>query len=597
VTAIAADILKNRKFTLRSLVNPRPDRYVSSMKLLRGSKLAILVSVISIALSAAPLVITAQAADAVDEQFEVEKPPGPGYTGYLVNNSRSQVRFDSFLASFNGVDKKISSMKKCSSLATCDESFILQLADINLTLCNDALEENCIRGVKTTNLKTKAVSTKIVPKRELTADFKAAIKGDPKFDLPNGGNPLIVSLPDAPHVGGDLYLIKSDFFASRKSAQAKFKLDLISTGIYPVTIENGTYRRGGPHLEPERYIGQPLLSQLNLAPPYLGGSAHDPRCLMSTKTICIFPQAFPEGISFQLSLRANQGFTSWLYGRLANPAITVTKAKVDQRAVLVTIDAEPLKVPVVYGWVQNSALTPEMLAKYDKSRDGTIYLGADRFGPLDTVSILKGKSDNYDEQGIDEFLSWMPLLGDKAVAMPSQWSFQTLKLKSNTAAEITKCTNSFDSLAGLIFTNASVYSAGAPEFDASTGSLDYKVAAPHTKPNGDLVTGTYDLIINSDVARCLYGFTKAPIGANISIINNDGQVQVATTIIKEQDGFMRMGAYGFGFSSPTIKMKITQGAASAAPATGQTTITCLKGTTSKKVTAVKPVCPTGFKKK
>ena len=574
--------------------NKSVGHYLSVMKLSFRAKAASFALVILVTGSVASAPNFAQADTGVDEQFEVQKPPGPGYTGYLVNNARSQVRFDSFLVSFKGADKKVSEMKKCSSLAACDGAFILQLADINLTLCNDALEENCIRGVRTTNLATKVISTKLIPRRELTADFGAAIKGDPKYDLPNGGNPLIVSLPDAPHVGGDLYLIKSDFFATRKSPQAKFKLDLISTGIYPVTIESGDYRRGGPHLEPERYIGQPLLSQLNLSPPYLGGAAHDPRCLMSTKKICIFPQAFPEGFSFQLSLRANQGFTSWLYGRLANPAITVTKAKVDQRAVLVTIDAEPLKVPVVYGWVPNSALPADMLAKYDKSRDGTIYFGADRAGPLDKISILKGKSDNYDEQGIDEFLSWMPLLGDKAVAMPSQWSFQTLKLKSNTAAEITKCTNSFDSLAGLIFTNASVYSAGAPDFDAATGSLDYKLAAPHKKANGDLVTGTYDLIINSDVARCLYGFTKAPIGANVSVISNDGQVQVATTIVKEQDGFMRMGAYGFGFSSPTIKMKITQ-AVSSADLT--TSITCIKGNTTKNVTAVKPTCPAGFKKK
>jgi len=52
-----------------------------------------------------------------------------------------------------------------------------------------------------------------------------------------------------------------------------------------------------------------------------------------------------------------------------------------------------------------------------------------------------------------------------------------------------------------------------------------------------------------------------------------------------------MGAYGFGFSSPTIKMKITQAGSA------KVTITCVKGKTSKKVTAAKPVCPVGFKKK
>jgi hypothetical protein len=54
-----------------------------------------------------------------------------------------------------------------------------------------------------------------------------------------------------------------------------------------------------------------------------------------------------------------------------------------------------------------------------------------------------------------------------------------------------------------------------------------------------------------------------------------------------------MGAYGFGFSSPTIKMRITQ----AGTAGAKKTITCVNGSKAKKVTAVKPVCPTGFKKK
>jgi hypothetical protein len=142
--------------------------------------------------------------------------------------------------------------------------------------------------------------------------------------------------------------------------------------------------------------------------------------------------------------------------------------------------------------------------------------------------------------------------------MPSQWNFQTLSLRTDTAKEISKCATQTDSLSGLIFTNATVYSAGAPTFDASSGTLDYKVAAPHLKPNGDLMLGTYDLILSSTVARCLYGFSKAPIGATVSVISNDGQSQVATTIINEKDGFFRMGAYGFGFSSPTIRMKITQ---------------------------------------
>jgi hypothetical protein len=248
---------------------------------------------------------------------------------------------------------------------------------------------------------------------------------------------------------------------------------------------------------------------------------------------------------------------------------------------------------VVFGWAKNSDLSAEMFARYDKDRSGGNFAGDNRMGSLDNISILKGHSNRYDDLGIEEFLSWMPYLGDKAVAMPSQWSFQTLNLTDTTAAGLAKCTSSVSSLAGLIFTNASVFSSGAPAFNKAEGTLDYKVASPHTDQDGTLTSGTYDLVLNSTVARCLYGFSKAPIGATVSVLSNDGQAQVATTIIKEKNGFFRMGAYGFGFSSPTIKMKITQAGAAGV----KKTITCVNGNKAKKVTAVKPVCPAGFKKK
>jgi hypothetical protein len=71
-----------------------------------------------------------------------------------------------------------------------------------------------------------------------------------------------------------------------------------------------------------------------------------------------------------------------------------------------------------------------------------------------------------------------------------------------------------------------------------------------------------------------------------------------------------MTAGGFTFSTPSIKVKLSQEvttpapvatpspSASAKPATPKKiTITCFKGKTSKKVTAINPKCPTGYKKK
>ena len=540
----------------------------------------------------APALSSAVAATVVDEQFQVANPPGPGYTGYLVNNTRSLVRFWSNIATFKVEDNRIAGMARCKSLANCPTNFTFQVADVNLTICSDASAIDCISGLTTRNTITNKVSTSFIARPNLTTDFGAEVMGDSQVGLPNGGNPLVVSIPDAPHSAGDLYLVKSDFYAHREmNSSNKFELDLITNGIYPVTVLKGNFQPGGPNLDPNAYIGKPLnILGTGWQPPYLGGFIGDPKCLMATQTTCIRAQPFPKDLSIGMTLRMSQGFNGWLYGRMANPEVSVTTSA-DKKSVTVQIQAEPVKVPLVFGWAKNSDLPSEMLARYEKDRGGGIYLGNNPQDPLETISILKGHSNKYDDLGVDEFLSWMPLLGDKSVAMPSQWSFQTLNLSSNSAAELSKCTSSVNSLAGLIFTNASVFSAGAPSFDKGSGTLDYKVAAPHLNPDGTLTSGSYDLVLNSTVARCLYGFTKAPIGATVSVVSNDGQSQVATSVIKESKGFFRMGAYGFGFSSPTIKMKITQ------DANAKTTITCVKGKATKKVTAVSPKCPTGYKKK
>jgi hypothetical protein len=89
------------------------------------------------------------------------------------------------------------------------------------------------------------------------------------------------------------------------------------------------------------------------------------------------------------------------------------------------------------------------------------------------------------------------------------------------------------------------------------------------------------------------------LNASISVIDNDGVTTTATKLVSERDGWLRIAAYGFGFSSPTIKVTLTQDAqAASTPATStkKTTITCKKGKLVKKVTALKPTCPKGYKK-
>jgi hypothetical protein len=205
---------------------------------------------------------------------------------------------------------------------------------------------------------------------------------------------------------------------------------------------------------------------------------------------------------------------------------------------------------------------------------------------------------------------WLPLLNDKAAAMRTFWVAQTIR--GELPFESQNCVRG-KGFTGVIGTNAVVYSDGPPKFDKEEQSLNYTVGASHLDSKGELFKGYYQLNLRSDVARCLYGFGSAPIQAKIEVSSSDGTPSVATTVINEKDGWLKMTASGFTFSTPSIKVKFSQAAEpvvtptptpSATPSatvkpivTKKIVIVCMKGKVIKKVTAIKPKCPTGYKKK
>jgi hypothetical protein len=126
-------------------------------------------------------------------------------------------------------------------------------------------------------------------------------------------------------------------------------------------------------------------------------------------------------------------------------------------------------------------------------------------------------------------------------------------------------------------------------------------------PDGSVFKGNYNLVINSDFARCIYGFTQAPISATVAVLSADGSSQVATTVLNEKNGWLRLSASNFTFSAPTIRVLLTQEAkptpepemnTQAAPKAPvkKVTTTCAKGKLKKKLTASNPKCPAGYKK-
>ena len=166
-------------------------------------------------------------------------------------------------------------------------------------------------------------------------------------------------------------------------------------------------------------------------------------------------------------------------------------------------------------------------------------------------------------------------------------------------------------IAGLISTNATATETTPPTLDKATQTLKYRIAAPHLKENGELNSGFYRLQLNPQVAKCIWGDNLLGAKAEVSVINDSGEVQVTTSTFLFNKDAAIFEISGFHYSAGTINIKLLV-PSSTKPSNTQatdspqktptakskvTTITCVKGKTTKKVTAIKPKCPVGYKKK
>ena len=322
------------------------------------------------------------------------------------------------------------------------------------------------------------------------------------------------------------------------------------------------------------------------------------RCAVTDNGICEVTRDFPKGYRFGLTLKLGTKLSGWFHGRIALPVIA-TKPWKD--GVEISVEAEPVSISTLNFSVPNAQI-PEAVRKIIFT-DREFGVAGTSDGGVQTMNELSNP------EAMDVMNAFMPAIGDKATKTTGYWSYTALNSWNQPA--IQKCSDGTGDLAGVVTTNALTYSAGPPTYNKDTGSLEYKVASPHFEANGAVATGTYDLVLKSDVARCIYGFSKAPIQAEISITSNDGEKKIATTVVNEKNGWLYLSAKGFTFSSPTINVKLSQEkeievAPSPAPtpsaiavpvAKKSVTITCVKGKSTKKVSGSSPKCPTGYKKK
>ena len=462
--------------------------------------------------------------------------------------------------------------------------------------CSVEILNNCISSIYAVDESGKRTEGTFVKFVDLGSarEFPA----DTTLNLPQGrGHGGIWTLPGVKSpTGGEDYYVGANLISfagvdipNNKYAE-KFNPTSLIAGISPITAKAGEYGTTVPSDSSQK--------SNDGSPNGAVGSSNTSRnqdwteCVVTEVGTCYMPQEFPANYRFGLTIKLGKQLQGWFHGRIYQPQIAVTKPDADSQ--VITIEALPVLVPIVKEKAATASLPSELRTYLTTTEVGN------GFG-----YVMPGSSG---EDAFKQMKMWLPVIKDKATKTLTYWSVRTLDYFNDQL--IQSCSSKNAGLSGIVTTNSLVYNAGPPDFDKATQNLNYKVLSPHYTSTGDVAKGTYDLILSSKVARCIYGFTSAPVQANLTILSEDGSPQVATQVINEKNGWLTLSAAGFTYSSPTIQVKLTQTAPEPEPtptptptsnkpswAKGKITITCVKGKLVKKVSNYNPKCPSGYKKK
>lgn len=430
------------------------------------------------------------------------------------------------------------------------ENFDMGDSMLIATKCDDELEINCIESLSFGNTNSSLVQ----------ANFLEYIDGpkvqaDPARGLTEGGTISLWEAPNAPHAGGSLYAVKLGFSVTWDRVKNKFIIIRLDASVAPFSLKEGSnYRTIAVSADEENGRAR------------IGIANRVPSCIWNDAGRCGVLEDFPKDVKVELTFRAVNTIGGWFKGRLQEPSIDI--GSIPGGANKITITAQPITVPRFA-----SSFAPDAADEGIKR-----FLSASPWIKTGTLGHTRSEFD----LAFDWLETFRSVAKDTAAGSNTVWNFGST-VGSNLGS---KCLVGNSKLLGLVTTNATVFMGGPPKF--SGGFLNYRVAGMHHLADGSISKGSYDLIIRSDTARCLYGYGSAPVSAIVSISGQDQSV--ATTVVSEANGWLKLSAKNFTFSEKTIKIKLQQ---------KKQTIVCVSTKNSKlnkKVTSNNPKCPAGYKK-
>jgi hypothetical protein len=397
-----------------------------------------------------------------------------------------------------------------------------------LPVCKTVEQLNCLVGVRFTEGGNPQTGEFV---REIDGQTYPAV---PELDIHEGGSASIWTVPGSPHSAGTTeYTVMVFERQDYDPRLGRFFTGQVTLSVVPFSIKpsNASAR--------EVFEGLDANGKNQV---YEFGPGED--CVWHEAGVCAKRADFIGTPEISVTVRYSKDVSGWFRGRVSDTTAEVSEFR--NANYEVTVSGKPVSVPR-FGVLANQENTNQAVREI-------FAPGSGGSGELFQQGSYKGAfaTDGWFERPYRVLEAYRDVVKDSAAGISTIWSIESFSIGRGEP-----CFQGKDGLLGIVSTNATVYDGLEPEFES--GQLTYKVAGLHYGPDGQTLNlGTYDLVMRSDVARCLYGFSNAPVSAQVQVVNEAGEEVVATTVVSERDGWLKLAAYGFTFSEKEIQVKITQ---------------------------------------
>lgn len=394
---------------------------------------------------------------------------------------------------------------------------------------------------------------------------QSGIKSDAELGLPKGESPAKYRFNTAALKDTDFAIASS--FDYELMAGKKFALTQFSVEVAPIIYAGSPSSRFTSYWYGTPYQRIPGTENWpNTSPMWSAGVQPGDLAMWSEDGRQAVKANIPEGLRIRVSMKLPKSVPNWFFGQMQNVSV---QSHLGADSNLITVEADPASIQQI-AFESLKATTTDLVTNETRFTNWLVRAG-------DSGSIRK-------------FLDLLPEGFNHSLANENVWRFG-----SNTWASsptLSGCLKAMPGFGGMVSSNAPLFDSAVPTFQ--NGFFDFNVAGLHYAADNRTVNlGTYDLVIPTQLAKCLYGFDSAPIGATISVLGETDTSNITTTTMTQKSDLITFSARGFTFSAPTIRVKLTQ-----TPVKLRLiTIACYKGKTIKKVTSTNPKCPTGFKKR